>query len=160
MPSKEALIEQLRTRVATDIALLTESQRTIQAGATHEQSRPEDDKDTRAVESSYLARGLADRVADLRHAAALLASFRPKQFGVDDAVALGALVRLESSTGDASYFVVPAAGGLELEVEGGSVTSVTPTAPLGAALIGLFLDEDVEVSTPKGSRSFTLVAID
>lgn len=30
-------------------------------GATHEEAKPEDDKDTRALEQSYLARGQAQR---------------------------------------------------------------------------------------------------
>jgi transcription elongation GreA/GreB family factor len=160
MLCKNMLLERLRALVAADLAGLTESQRTIQAGATHEETRAEDDKDTRAVESSYLARGLAERVANLRHAAALLASFKPKQFGVEDAVAMGALVELESNAGGTRYFVVPAGGGLEIDVDGARITSVTPTAPLGAALIGRFIDEDVDVVTPKGVRSFRVTAID
>jgi transcription elongation GreA/GreB family factor len=160
MLSKNVLLERLRARIAADLAALTESQRSIQAGATHEETRAEDDKDTRAVESSYLARGLAERVSNLRHAVAVLASFKPGRFGVEDAVAMGALVELSSNAGGARYFVVPAAGGLEIDIDGARITSVTPTAPLGAALIGRFIDEDVDVLTPKGVRSFTVVAID
>jgi len=160
VPAKSAILEQLRARIAADLAALTESQLRTQAGATHEEARAEDDKDTRAIESSYLARGLAERVAQLRQAAASLASFKPKSFGPDDAVAVGALVQLESRAGVAHYFVVPTAGGLEVESEGTRVTSVTPTAPLGAALIGLYLDEDVDVLTPTGARKVTVVGID
>jgi transcription elongation GreA/GreB family factor len=159
MVAKSVLLERLRVRVAADLASLTESQRAIQAGATHEETRAEDDKDTRAIESSYLARGLAERVAQLRHAVALLASFKPRTFGPDEAIALGALVELESDEDDARYLVVPAAGGLELDVEGTRITTVTPTAPLGAALIGRFVDEDVDVLIPKGARRFRIVAI-
>jgi transcription elongation GreA/GreB family factor len=98
-------------------------------------------------------------VAQLRHAVALLASFKPRTFGPDEAIALGALVELESDEDDARYLVVPAAGGLELDVEGTRITTVTPTAPLGAALIGRFVDEDVDVLIPKGARRFRIVAI-
>jgi transcription elongation GreA/GreB family factor len=159
MLSKNLLLDRLRARIAADLTALTESQRSTQAGATHEETRAEDDKDTRAIESSYLARGLAERVANLRHARALLASFEPRPFGVDDSVAMGALVELGSSAGDARYFLVPAAGGLEIDIDGARITSVTPTSPLGAALIGRFVDDDVDVITPKGVRSFTVVAI-
>ena len=35
-------------------------------GATHSEARPENDKDTRGLELSYLARGQAQRVAELQ----------------------------------------------------------------------------------------------
>ena len=44
------------------MSALTASQKTVQSGAIHEETRQEDPKDTRAIEATYLARGLAERV--------------------------------------------------------------------------------------------------
>ena len=65
---KVALLVALRAQVSADLEAVTESQQKTQAGATHAESKSESDKDTRATESSYLARGLAKRVGELRNA--------------------------------------------------------------------------------------------
>ena len=44
---------------AADLATLEKAQHATQAAATHEEAKPENDKDTRALEQSYLARGQA-----------------------------------------------------------------------------------------------------
>ena len=43
--------------VAADLASLQRAHRATVEGATHEEAKPENDKDTRALEQSYLARG-------------------------------------------------------------------------------------------------------
>ena len=69
MVDKTALLDSLRERVAADLEALARRQKDAQAGATHDESRAEHAKDTRATEQAYLARGLAERVADLRRTA-------------------------------------------------------------------------------------------
>ena len=61
-PDKNELIEALRARVTAELRTLRESQRAAQEGATHEETRQEDPKDTRAIEAQYVSRGLAERV--------------------------------------------------------------------------------------------------
>ena len=62
---KAAVLCALRERVGADLDALVRRQRDVQAGAVHEEKRAEHAKDTRATEQSYLARGLAERVAEL-----------------------------------------------------------------------------------------------
>ncbi|HWZ89090.1 MAG TPA: hypothetical protein VNW92_09580, partial [Polyangiaceae bacterium] len=61
-PDKARILSLLRARVAADLATMSAAQRAVVVGATHEENRPENDKDTRALEQSYLARGQAQRV--------------------------------------------------------------------------------------------------
>ena len=149
----------LRARVEADLASLVSSQRDAQSSAVHAEARAEDDKDTRAIESSYLARGLAERVALLSNEVAALRALHPRRFGDDDAISVGALVEVRVRAGSMHYFIAPVAGGVRVRVGDATVTSVTPTAPLGRALIGQRADDEVEVETPDGRQSYEIVAV-
>lgn len=155
---KKCLLETLRARVAEDLATLVRRQKDTVRGATHEDSRSEHAKDTRAAEQSYLARGLAERVENLRESKERLARLEPTAFHPDAAIGLGALVVLfdiESKTLE-TWWIVPVAGGIDLRVDEENVRTVTPAAPLGRCLIGLCAGDDGEFRTPKGPRSFEI----
>jgi transcription elongation GreA/GreB family factor len=156
---KSAVVAALRARIAADLEALVATQREAHAGATHEESRPENDKDTRAVEASYLARGLAARVSELELAAHRLASLVLRTFSDDDAIALGALVLVEDESGEHTYFMSPAGGGLSLAIEDVSVGVVTGQSPLGRVLLGARRDDDIELRTPRGTRQLTVLAV-
>lgn len=150
----------LRAQVAGDLVAATESQRAIHEGATHEESRPENDKDTRAVEASYLARGLAQRVVELTNDAAMLARLSPRPFPPGAAIAAGALVSLEDEDGRQSwYLLAPAGGGRKISLAGRDVMIVTPRSPLGEALLGRCAGEEVEVRSPRGLKEACVLAV-
>jgi transcription elongation GreA/GreB family factor len=154
---KDEALRVLRELVAEDLARAADAQRETQRGATHEEAKPENDKDTRALEATYLARGLAERVAALENAAAALAGLKLRGFDADTPIALGAIVTLAPEQGAAaSYFIVPAAGGLKLKVGSELLTTVTLDAPLGRALLGAYEGDEVSVQTPQGPRSLEI----
>ena len=162
MELKAAVLEALRARVAEDLAAASATQREAVAGATHEESRAENDKDTRGLEASYLARGLAARVAELEEAARRLAALELRPFGEDDPVALGALVTVEEDEDEEPeqrYFMAPAGGGIKLAIAGTQVQVVTPSSPLGRTLLGKRGGDEVELRTPRGSRTLRLARI-
>lgn len=154
MVDKAEALRVLRELVEGDLARAREAQIETQRGATHEEAKPENDKDTRALEATYLARGLAERVAALENASAALASLKLRSFTGDTPIALGAVVTLAPERGPAaSYFVVPAAGGLKLVVGAIQLTTVTLDAPLGRALLGAYEGDEISVQTPQGARA-------
>jgi len=150
---KGELLALLRTRLAERLDGLTASQKATQSGAVHSESKQEHPKDTRAIEASYLARGLAERVETLREGVAALARLELRDLGADDAVQLGALVGLrDEEDRETVCFLAPAGGGERLDLGGASVLVVTPRAPLGASLVGSRIDDDIEVELPGGRR--------
>lgn len=154
---KERVLAALTARVARNLAELEGSQRAAQAGATHEETRAEDPKDMRSTEASYLARGLAQRVEELRAEARRLAVLALRRFGPDDPIALSALVGLEDEDGTASVvFVVAGGGGEVLDVDGVSIRPVTPASPLGRALVGAVAGDAAEVDLPGGRRELSI----
>lgn len=142
-----------KTKVWTALQKLAKSQlddaisaqKTAQQGATHEESKPENDKDTRGLESSYLARGLANRVVEAQETVARLSQISDKPLPEDSAIVAGALVALEDDEGETLWVAVaPAGGGLKVSIDGVRVTVATPKAPLGQALMGKAVGDEVK----------------
>jgi transcription elongation GreA/GreB family factor len=52
------------------------------------------------------------------------------------------------------YFLVPAGGGEHLSLDAQQVQTLTPTSPLGRALLGLGVGDEAEVESPQGMRSY------
>ena len=66
----------------------------------------------------------------------------------------------EDADGTERWFVVPGAGGFELEAAGGAIRTVTPVAPLGRALLGLEIGDEGTLATPRGARTFEVVGLE
>jgi transcription elongation GreA/GreB family factor len=158
--NKRKVLEALHARVQETLATLTASQKTIQSGAVHEETRQEDPKDTRAIEAGYLARGLAERVETLKETIAALRALRLRSFGPEDPVALTAIVALVTldvpDAEETLYFLVPSAGGERLMIDDVTLHSVTPGSPVGRELVGRTVDDEVEVELPGGLRKATI----
>ena len=154
--SKGALKKELLEQLEAQLQTARDSHAAAAAAATDDEARPENDKDTRGLEQSYLARGHAQRVADLEAAVASITVMNPRSFTEDDAVALGALIEVEDEKGTRELWLVPHGGGIVLA---GGVTVVTPTSPLGQALVGKRVDDDVELAHSGAKRTMTIVSI-
>ena len=144
-PDKHRLVAALRARIEEDLATVERRQADTAAGAMHEENRAEHAKDTRATEDSYLARGLAERVTELRRN-------------------VGALVTVAAQTEDGDeqrehWLLVPGAAGIEVEVGDRTVRAVTPISPLGQALLGLEVGDEGAVRTPRGERRFEILSL-
>lgn len=149
---KTAILKALTQRISQALEALIASQKTVQSGAVHEETRQEDPKDTRAIEASYLARGLAERVETLREARAALATLRLREFGPEDEVGLTALVCLrDDEDRESIYFLVPVGGGERLTIDGATVHTLTPHSPLGSAIVERSAGEEVEVYLPRAA---------
>lgn len=153
MPRGKALLKAaLLAELEAQLAAARLAHQTASSGAIDDEARPENSKDTRGLELSYLARGHAQRVAELENAVAVIAVFAPRAFGNNAAIALGALVTLADSDRTRLLWLAPHGGGIVLE---GDVTVVTPTSALGKALLGKHADDELEV----GKRTSTIVAV-
>jgi len=147
-PDKSLLLMALRSRIEQELATLREAQSAAQEGAIHEETRQEDPKDTRAIEAQYIARGLTERVESLQGTIVELYRVRLGSFDGDTPVGLSALVALQDRGEERTYFIVPVAGGETLVVDGTTVLTLTPTSPLGQALIGKCVDDEIDLELP------------
>jgi len=150
---KAELLAQLESALATARA----AHKAAVEGATHAEARPENDKDTRGLEQSYLARGVAQRAAELEAAVAAIAGWQPRAFAADAAIALGALVTVDDDGRARSFLIAGHGGGVTLP---GGVTVITPTSPIGRALLGRRVDDDCEVELGGSPRTFSISAVE
>jgi len=155
---KAVLKQELASVVAADLETLERAHRSTMQGATHEQAKAENDKDTRALEQSYLARGHAKRAEELRESLAAVRRMEVHVFGPNQPVGIGALVTAEDSDRTLTFLIAPSAGGCRLA--SGSVQVVTPRSPLGEALIGKRVGDICEVLTGGRRRELELVAVE
>jgi transcription elongation GreA/GreB family factor len=149
---KHALRAELLAQLTAAAAAAAAAHQATVDGATHEESRSEGDKDTRAIEQQYLARGQAQRVVELDDAVAEVTRWNPRSFAAGDAIALGALVTIDEDGDEKQLLVAPAGGGNTLT---GGVQVVTPRSPLGQALLGKRAGDEVELR----SRQFEILSI-
>lgn len=150
----------LRAELLAQLAQALETARAAHAsaieGATHPEAKAENDKDTRGLEQSYVARGQAQRVAELESAVADVTRMQLRAFGTGDPIAIGAVVTVAEGTTRHRYFVAPAGGG---NVLAGEVHVITPPSPLGRALLGKRLDDEVEVRLAGKLRELEIVDV-
>jgi transcription elongation GreA/GreB family factor len=156
-PDKRALRDELVALLAADLATLERAQQSAVEAATHEEAKPENDKDTRALEASYLARGHALRLEELRAAVGELRAWEPRAPRPGSVVALGALVEVEDDSGAHTLFLAPHGGGLRLA--GGAVQVVTPRSPIGRALLGKAEGDTGELVVEGRARDLGVLAV-
>ncbi len=156
---KALLLESLIESIDGELRAVARSQREAMSAAVHPEARAEHAKDTRATETSYLARGLAKRVSELELALRELRQLELRRFSADDTIGLSALVAVEDNRESRVwYWLVPAGPGQELMASGVTVRTITPQAPLGRALIGRSLGDTVELRSRSGMRDLTVVS--
>lgn len=156
---KREILRLVRESVSADLKAMSAAQRVVVDGATHEENRPENDKDTRALEQSYLARGQAQRVVELQDALNLLKALELRAFTAESAIALGALVALDDGGDVVRYFIAPAGGGVRVTAFDAEVRVVTPQSPIARALLGKREGDDLELRTPQGVRECSIVSV-
>jgi transcription elongation GreA/GreB family factor len=157
LSTKADLKDELCAILAADLSLRERAYRSAREAATHEEAKPENDKDTRALEQSYLARGEAKRLEESRAALAETEGTAPRDFGAGDPALLGALVTTEENGEETLVWLAPHGGGTRLAE--GRVQVVTPKSPLGQALLGRRAGDDCEVRLAGRLRTLTIVSV-
>jgi transcription elongation GreA/GreB family factor len=106
------------------------------AGATDDEARSESKYDTRGLESSYLAAGMAQQLEELAEDLHVLGGYSLPRFEAEEAIGLGALVDIALGGTATLFFLLPRGGGVEVTVDGREVTVVTTSSPMGERLMG------------------------
>lgn len=124
-------------------------------GATPAEKR----EDSRvALEQSGLARGHQGRLSRALAELSLLDGFTPKPFPARARIDVGAVVEVESDDAGRTFFLAPVGAGVELTGPGGDgfLAVVTPTSPLGRAVLGHTVGDVVEIRVGAETREWTV----
>lgn len=132
-----ALLETLNQ----ELAALERGARASFEAATDPDSRAENKYDTRTLEASYVARGQAQRVAELQEALHHFQGLAHQTLPSTE-IRLGSLVTFDDGQ---MYVVGPAAGGTEVNLGDKEILVITPSAPLGQKLMGKKAGDVIEL---------------
>lgn len=147
---KRALLAAFKERLEGELQRAHKRAKDAAEGATHEENRAEGDKDMRATEASYVARGISGRVVEMEDAKLRVSKMELLDFAPGARIAMSALVELQHDERRQLYFLVPAAGGERIEQAGIEIQTLTTQSPLGRALLGLTAGEEAELAGRPG----------
>lgn len=156
---KEKILTAILTELERDLATAIAAAKTAQEDATNEESKPENEYDTRALEASYVARGQAKRVAELKEALVLFKNLKLRSFTSIDPVSATALVEVESQGKKHMLFVMSKGGGFSVTVEGVRIQVVSPSTPLGEALLHSKQGDIITVELGNSEREYEILSV-
>ncbi|MBO9665347.1 MAG: GreA/GreB family elongation factor [Bdellovibrio sp.] len=156
---KRKLIEHFRIELEKDLEILTASAKATMDSVAHEESKPENEYDTRGLEASYLARGQAKRIGEIKELLVVLKHANVKDFGPDDKISGTALVEVEHNGKVSFLFVMTHGGGVTVTFEGKKIQIVTPSSPLGEALLDLRAGDVAAVEQGDQVREYEIISV-
>ena len=133
---KSALLESIRTQLKASLERIAKAAMDAHAAATDPDCKAEGKYDTRSLEASYLAAGQARQVDEMAEAARVFDVITLPEFTMDDPIGMGALVEADIRGETSMLLLVPAAGGMVLNMDGQEITLLTPASKLYQRLLG------------------------
>ena len=128
--------------------------------ATHEENVAENKYDTLGLEAAYLAQGQSQRVAECEADLAEYKKLSATVFTAQTPIEIGALVLLKDELGQSqSLFIGPAAGGVKLSFQQNAITIITLSAPLGVALRGHLVGDEIEMKIGGKEKCYEVMAV-
>jgi hypothetical protein len=112
--------------------------------ATNEESKPENEYDTRALEASYLAGAQAKRVQEIEGVIQDFHRTSFKEFNARDPIDISALVGFNLDGRPSVALIMPKGGGVRIDFNDQSIQIVTPSSVLGETLMGLSVADHAE----------------
>jgi len=155
MLDKARVIGALRRSLKDEVDALVAVTAAARDEATGEESRPENEYDTRALEASYLAAGQGERLEELLRVQAWVAQVDPRPVDVAEEGALLAI----SVGGRPRVVLLAPRGGPQATIDGVTVQMISVESPLGQALRGLRAGDANEIETPRGDEEVEVESI-
>jgi transcription elongation GreA/GreB family factor len=168
--NKKELLQPLLSHLQQEIDATLSAVNEAHALASHEQSKPENQYDTLALEAAYLAHGQSARIAELQRQFMLLDHFEFSDCNDNSRIAVGALVHIKEADSD-DYnkkkwlWLLPVAGGVLLKFENNNdgksiaIRTITPEAPLAKALVGSYVGDEVVLNIGHKKKQFEIIEL-
>lgn len=157
---KKKLIEAFCEQLEKDLQVAKSSAAESRDAATNEESKPENQYDTRALEASYLAGAQAHRAKELETQILFFKQVDLKSYAPQDPIGPTALVQIESEGQRSWVFMMSHAGGISVKLGGENIQVITPSSPLGEALVGLRAGDAALMESPKQVREYEILKVE
>lgn len=136
-PMKQELIAAFVAQLEEDLLMMKAAALAAHEAATNEESKPENEYDTRGLEASYIAGAQAKRAAEIDEVLALFRNTTIQKFKEDSPIRATALIHVKLAGQEKHLFLFPKGGGVQVQFREKTVQIVTPSSSLGQALLGL-----------------------
>lgn len=165
--TKKQIIDAFIAHFESELKLLEQAVSSAREAATHEENKSEDKHDTRGIEASYLAGAQAARAEELKlvildyKVLSEEATARPST-----TAAVGALIAVQPTENEKPKgrvlhsLIALRGGGASVTLEDRTYSVVTPTSPLGEAILGAQAGEEVEIESKAGSRTYRVASVE
>lgn len=156
---KAALVQKIQTELQASFEILKAAALATYEDATHEESKPENEYDTRGLEASYLAGAQGKRLAEIEEVFAMYKFLKLRTLTVKDAIQLSALIEAKHNEKTLYIFLVPKGGGMTVAFDGLNIQIVASSSPLGESLLGLHVDDVAVVESPVRTLEYDIISI-
>jgi transcription elongation GreA/GreB family factor len=156
---KEELLKIIIQQLEEDLqGLIIAAQANLDA-ATNEESKPENEYDTRALEAGYIAGAQSQRAREIEESLLVLKKLKLKSFTPSDKIDVTALVCLQTDKETSWVFLLPRGAGQSINIQGHKIKVITGQSPLGEALLKQEVGETISVITAKNSMDYEILEI-
>lgn len=156
---KIKLVEAMIHQLEQEIVVLTAAAKATYEAATHEESRPENEYDTRGLEAGYLAGAQAKRVQEMKEFLDECRAFPQKHFTAETPIALSAFLTIEHDGVRQNVILMKRGGGFQIHFGAVDVQVITPQSPLGEALMGLQKGDEAVVEVGSNTKYYEILDI-
>ena len=157
--NKQKIVESFIAILESDLKQIEEIIKNAKEEATHEESKPENEYDTRAIESGYLVKAQSKRVLDAKEALAAFKHTELKSFTDKSKIQATALIEVDHNGKTLWFFYMPAGGGYSATIEGKKIQVITPSSPLGESLLGLTSGDVASVEHGDEIKEYEILSI-
>lgn len=156
---KKKIIDAIIEHFSKELASLKQAALATYEAATNEESKPENEYDTRGLEASYLAGAQAERVVEVEEFIYHLRELNVKNYSDEDKISSTAIVLLVINKKPFTIILLPKGGGVTVNYQGIPLQIVTPVSPLGEAVMGLEVGDFAIVDVGSVTKEYEILDI-
>ncbi|MFP5520092.1 MAG: hypothetical protein ACLGGX_09325 [Bdellovibrionia bacterium] len=157
--NKRELIQKFITELEAELANLEAQIKANKEEATHEESKPENEYDTRALEMGYLVKAQSKRILDAKETLAAFKHTPVRDFDSSTPIAATALIELDLNGKSQWFLYMPSGGGVSVNFSGQKVQVMTPSSPLGGALLSLKQGDIATLESGKEIKEYEILSV-
>ena len=160
--NKAEILEQIIAHLQANVDVMKKAEAHSHSVATDKENQPKSKYETLALESSYLAQVQGDRVNEMESVLQAYCAFRNEIIEEGGIIRLSALVSIEEKWHQNSTISSTKTGGwagLELDINGETLTVITSASPIGQALLGQKSGDIIKVKIGWNERTLKISAV-
>jgi transcription elongation GreA/GreB family factor len=158
---KQALLQQVISLLEDDLRQAQQAAQVAYETATHEENIAENKYDTLGLEASYLATGQARRSEEIRQALNTWKQLVLRPYNDELGIELGALIELADANDQRRHLLLgPSGAAMSVQHGQCTVQVIGRHAPLGQALLGKQVGDEVRLQLSGKLQLFALLAVD